>query len=295
MAKVSSSSRDRGRRRRKLGAAVTVITPAPPRKVQASRRAYLDLYAPRLTLNPWRNAAAWRAGRLKFFAALVLAVLALGLFQLFSLPTFFVENITWTGSRFLSPDELNRAAGIQGWNIFFISPDEVESALVKLPEIQAANVSLALPNTVSVEVSERTPSFVWQSGDNTYWVDQGGVAFQVRANLEGIMWVRDMDSRPVKLGERVNADGFNAVVSLHNAWPDGPRLFEWSDARGLSVLDQHGWLIYFGRANQMADKVAELRIITDQIAKDNRKISFIDLGSGLPYFQEVAAQATKKP
>ncbi|MGB8646444.1 MAG: FtsQ-type POTRA domain-containing protein [Anaerolineae bacterium] len=295
MAKQVTSSRDKTRRRRKVGAPVRVITPEPRRQVRASRRAYFELYAPRLTLNPWKNATEWRASRPKFFAGVLMVVLAIALFQLFGVSTFFVDGVNWTGNRYMSANELTQASGVLGWNIFFVDPQEIQANLKKLPEIQDARVSLALPNTVNVQVTERAPSFVWQTGNATYWVDQEGIAFQARANLNGIMWVKDLDSMPVKLGARVNADAFNAAVGLHNAWPDGPQAFEWSDAHGLAVRDQHGWLIYFGRAIQMANKLTELQIISTQIVKENRSITFIDLGSGLPYFQEVTAQATKKP
>ncbi len=281
-------------RRRKVGATVKVVDTAPRRKVHASRRAFLQLYAPKVTINPWKNATEWRASRPRFFAGVFLAVLVVALFQLFSAPAFFVDSITWTGNRFVSGDELTRASGIQGWSIFFLDTREVERTLLKRPEIKEAHVAFQLPNAVQVAVVERMPRFIWETGGATYWVDGEGIAFEARDNLDGLMWLKDLDNKPVQLGERVNPQAFNAAISLRNAWPDGPMVFEWSDAHGLAVRDQHGWPVYFGRASQMPEKVTALQIVTNQILKDNKRVTLIDLGSGLPYYQE-APQATKKP
>jgi hypothetical protein len=104
--------------------------------------------------------------------------------------------------------------------------------------------------------------------------------------------VRDSEGVQVKYGERINPDAFNAAVSLINVWNDAPRYFEWTKAHGLTLRDEHGWLVYFGSASQMADKVTAMNIVATQLLKDKRTVAFIDLGSGLPYYQEVATKST---
>ncbi len=289
MATSKSASNSRPRRRSKVGAAPTVrvYTPEPRRKVKASRRAYLQLYMPRFTFNPWHSETAWRASRSKFFATVFFVVLAVALYQLFSNSLFFVDNIAFGGNRFATREELTRASGIQGWNIFFINTGEVEAALKKMPEVKEAHVTLGLPNRVQVQIVERLPRFVWETRGQTYWVDDDGLAVRARTSLPGLLWVKDMDANPVQIGERVNVDAFNAVVSLHNAWPKGPRVFEWSRTHGLAVREDHGWLVYLGNANQMPEKLAALNLVRDQISKEKKTVSFIDVGSGLPYYQEV--------
>ncbi len=289
MANSKSSSKSRTRRRSKVGVAPTVrvYTPEPRRKVKASRRAYLQLYMPHFTFNPWQSEPAWRASRPKFFAGVFLVVLIVALYQLFSHPLFFVDGLGLSGNRFLSRDELTTASTIQGWNIFFINPGEVEAALKKLPEVKEARVTIELPNRVQAQIVERTPRFVWETRGQTFWVDDDGIAVRARTSLPGLLWVKDADANPVKIGERVNVDAFNAVVSLHNAWPNGPRVFEWSRAHGLIVREDHGWPVYFGSAKQMPEKLAALNLVRDQILQGRKSVVFIDVGSGLPYYQEV--------
>ncbi len=249
----------------------------------------MQLLAPRLTINLWKNEREWRASRPKFFAALLLVGLVIALYQLFSSPTFFVDSVSFTGNRFIKASELNQVAGIGGWNIFFLDSSEIEARLLKMPELKSARISFGLPNRVDAEIVERQPRFVWQTKNSTFWVDEDAIAVRPRANLSGLMWLKDLDGAPVKPGQRVNSEAFNAAVTLHNAWKNGPTTFEWSQAHGLSVRDSHGWLIYFGHSGQMSDKLAALQVVTAQILKDQKKITFIDLGSGLPYYQETPA------
>ncbi len=287
----ASTSSSRSRRRRTVGGVnVRAFTPEPRRTVKASRRTYLELYVPRFTFNPWKSERAWQLGRPKFFAGVFFVLLAIGLYQLFSNSAFYVDNISFAGNQFIMANDLSQASGVQGWNIFFIHTLEVEAALKKLPGVKEARVTVSLPNHVQAQIVERLPRMVWESRGATYWVDDDGVAIPARAALPGLLWLKDADGAPVKLGARVNTDAFNAAVSLHNAWQNGPRVFEWSRAHGLAVHDEHGWLIYLGAASQMPDKLAALKIVTAQILQAKKTVAFIDLGSGLPYYEEVAAR-----
>jgi len=91
------------------------------------------------------------------------------------------------------------------------------------------------------------------------------IALRVRGDWQNALQLRDDEGAVVKLGERVNSDAFNTAVSLVNAWQDGPRVFAWTRAHGLMVREQHGWIVYFGGASQMTEKLAALKIVTAQI------------------------------
>ena len=245
---------------------------------------------PRFVLDPWKGEKGWRESRPKFLAIVLVLGLAIGFYQLFSNPIFFVDTISFSGNRFVSASELAQASGVRSYNIFFVDAGQVARALEKLPEVKAAKVSAGLPNGLHAEIAERLPRFVWESRGQTYWVDDDGIAIRQRANIPGLLSLKDLEGTPVKIGERVNVEAFNAAVSLVNAWHNGPRVFEWSRAHGLAARDEHGWLIYFGTGNQMPEKLMALRVVSTQIAEAQKKIQFIDLGNGLPYYREQTAQ-----
>ena len=286
-AKPKPITRKTSTRRRAVGATppVRVVTSAHTRARPPERRAQFDLATPRVVLNPWHTKRDWRASRPKFFAAVVIIALVVGLYQLFSADLFFVGDLALSGNRILPRAEIDHAAGVRGWNLFFVEPGAVQAALEKLPEVKAARVTTILPNQVQIQIVERQPRFVWEVKGSKYWVDDDGIAMRVRGDSPNALQLRDDEGAAVKLGERVNSNAFNTAVSLVNAWQDGPRVFAWTRGHGLMVREQHGWIVYFGSASQMAEKLAALKIVTAQILQDKSNVNFIDLGSGLPYYQ----------
>jgi len=262
---------------------------ARPRKVQ--KRATFDIAAPRIELNPWRTARDWRASRPKFFAGFMLALLGALLWASFNLDAFFVSQPAVIGAKIVPRQEIAQVAGVDGWNIFFVDPRAVERAVRALPEFKDVQVYVTLPNTVEIYTVERAPRFVWEVAGKNFWVDQEGIAMRPRGMVPNGWHVRDSEGKAVQYGERINPDAFNAAVSLINAWKAAPKYFEWTKAHGLTLRDEHGWLIYFGSANQMQDKLTALNIVTTQLLRDKRSVLFIDLGSGLPYYQEIATKS----
>lgn len=284
------------RKRQVVGAMprVRVVAPEPrsePAKARPRhKRATFDIAAPRIELNPWRTTRDWKASRPKFFAGFLLLCMFAALWALFNLDLFFVTQPVVVGNKIVPREEIAQVAGVNGWNIFFVEPRQIEQSLRALPEFKDVQVYVTLPNTVEIYTSERTPRFVWEVAGKNYWIDQEGIAMRPRGMVQAGWLVRDAVGKPVKYGERINPDAYNAAVALINAWKGAPKYFEWTQAHGLTLRDEHGWLIYFGSANQMADKLTALQIVTTQLLKEKRSPAFIDLGSGLPYYQEVATK-----
>lgn len=279
------------------GPAAPVRVSPEPRPARAAdrprqKRATFDIAAPRVTLNPWPGARDWRASRPKFAAAVLVVLLLGAIYAMFNLDLFYVADAEVVGNKLVSRAEVQQAAGVRGWNIFFVEPDQVAAAVRTLPEFQDVQVYATLPNTVEIFTTERKPVFVWEVGGKNYWVDAQGIAMRPRGLVPNGWHVRDAEGQPGQYGARVNPDAFNAAVSLINVWKESPKFFEWTKEHGLTLRDSHGWLIYFGSASQMSDKLIALNIVTNQLLRDKRSVVFIDLGSGLPYYQEVATQAT---
>jgi cell division septal protein FtsQ len=290
-------TRRRTRRKQVVGAAprVRVVASEPRQETIKTRprqkRATFDIAAPRIELNPWRTTRDWKASRPKFFAGALLLLLFAALWAMFNLDTFFVTQPVIVGNKIVTRDEIAQVAGVNGWNIFFVEPDAVERAVRALPEFKAVQVYVTLPNTVEIYTTERVPRFVWEVAGKNYWVDQEGIAMRSRGMVANGWHVRDAEGKAVQYGERINPDAFNAAVALINVWKEAPHYFEWTKEHGLTLREEHGWLVYFGSANQMQDKLTALNIVTTHLLKDNRAVAFIDLGSGLPYYQEVAAKS----
>lgn len=234
---------------------------------------------------PAAPAAVWRTRRPKLVAAALVVALFAALLAFFNTDQFYVYNVEVVGNEFLTAAEVERATGVVGYNVFFIEPQSVERVLSRLPEVSGVRVTAAVPNHLTVAVTERVPDITWLRGSETYWVDADGIPFRARATLPELTVVRDLDQQPVKPGQVLTTGGLLAVQTLRAAWQDAPRAYEWSAARGLSFNDEHGWRIYLGDASEMAGKLAKYRAVTAQLVAVNAKIKFIDLGKGDPYYQ----------
>jgi len=236
-----------------------------------------------------RVPALWaRLGALprpRMVALALLAVLAAVLYVFFDTDYFYVFQFNIAGTRFLTAPEIERASGIRGYNVFFIDARAVERALLRLPEVKAARVTVRLPNVVMMEIEERQPVGVWQRGEVMCWVDAEGMLLRVRADLADLPHVRDLDAGTLVPGQRVPASAFAAFVALRAAMPASPRALEWSSARGIAFTDERGWKIYLGTAENMPGKIAVLRALVAHLVAQNARIRFIDLGKGDPYYQ----------
>jgi cell division septal protein FtsQ len=266
------------------------VVSAEPRPKQKRARFDIAIAAPSIQINPWRTTREWNASRPKFAAGLLIVLLSAALYAMFNLDMFYVTEPQVIGNRIVPHDEIVNASGVRGWNIFFVEPNAVQAAISTLPEFKSVQVYTGLPNTVEIYTTERKPIFVWEVAGKDYWVDDEGIAMRPRGMVPTGFHVRDAEGTAVKYGERVNPDAFNAAVSLINAWKGSPKYFEWTLAHGLTLRDDHGWMVYFGSASQMDDKLTAFNIVTNQLTRDKRQVAFIDLGSGLPYYQEIVSK-----
>ncbi len=227
----------------------------------------------------------WTARRPKLVAAIAVAACIAVLIAFFNLDLFYVFDFDTVGLQYVTKAEIARASDVVGYNVFFIDPHDVENALTRLPEVQSARVTVQIPNYLIIAVQERQPDLIWLRGSEVFWVDAGGIAVKARANLAGLTVVRDLDQSPVQPGEKVNAPALAALQALRAAWPDGPRSFEWSAARGLAFTDERGWKTYLGDASEMAGKLAVWRALVARLVAQKAQVRFIDLGKGDPYYQ----------
>ncbi len=252
---------------------------------RTNRRLHSTAIAERVGSGLPSLAGVWNAQRPKMVAGMFALLIVGVLFEFFNGDAFYVYGFDVTGTRFLTQAEVERASGVIGYNIFFIDARAVERALEKMPEVKSARVTTGLPSRVNVAIEERVPELIWLRGAETYWVTADGMVLRARANLTQLPSIRDLDQTAVKPEQRLQSDALDAYRALRAAWPEAPRAFEWSAARGLAYTDEHGWKIYLGDASEMAGKLAKLRALVPQLVSQNAKIKFIDVSKGDPFYQ----------
>jgi len=259
--------------------------PTHPPAARRTTRRRLKTTAQATLPAPSRLDNLWATQRAKILAGFLILALAAVLYGFFETDHFYIFDFSVVGAHYLTPAEIVKASGMQGYSVFFVDARAVERALMKLPEVRAATVTPRLPNQVTIEIQERQPHVVWERGGETYWVDGEGIFFRARANLTHLPVVHDLDPGTIKAGERAQAQGLAAFWALRDAMPESPRNVEWSAARGIAFTEGHGWKIYLGNAAEMPGKIATLRALIAHLGAQNARIRFIDLGKGDPYYQ----------
>lgn len=120
----------------------------------------------------------WRLTPPRAAAILSLLASAGGLYGLSTTPAFTLArtelpNLRWTTTEAV----IEAVATRDGTNLFRIQTGPIEARLRALPGIGEAHVSVSLPDTLIVEIEERTAIVAWGVGEARFLVDGEGVVF----------------------------------------------------------------------------------------------------------------------
>lgn len=92
------------------------------------------------------------------------------------------RTVTVTGTKVLTADEVRAVAAVEvGRPLVWVDPGAVADRVAALAPVDRVSVRRAWPSAVSIEVTERKPLFVVESGVGYVIVDAAGVAFQAVA------------------------------------------------------------------------------------------------------------------
>ncbi|MEU0271375.1 FtsQ-type POTRA domain-containing protein [Streptomyces sp. NPDC006307] len=108
-----------------------------------------------------------------------LALVAGGVWVLYGSKWLRVRDVTVSGTRVLTPDQVRTAAAVPlGSALASVDTEAIEQRLRgKLPRIHSVDVSRSWPDGIALEVTERTPVLLLESGVKFVEVDAEGVRF----------------------------------------------------------------------------------------------------------------------
>lgn len=134
----------------------------------------------------------------RLLSAAIVAMALLGIFSIWNSPYFLVNGITVQGLQRLSAEELTDELNLNNLSIVEIDPNSIQETLAKdYPELAEVNVTVELPNLVTVSAIERQPVMAWQKGDQVTWVDSEGVLFPVRGEAGPLVTIHSDDDIPL--------------------------------------------------------------------------------------------------
>ena len=225
----------------------------------------------RLARIPRQLSAFRRSPRMLSLTLLVACTLLLVLFA--NGDWFYVEGVQVDGNAVISAGDVSAASSVTNYNIFFVRFGEVDQLVRALPGLKSAKSWYEWPNIVHVSVVERTPLVLWESNKRTSWVDETGKVFNAFRQVSNALTVVDLDNQT-----RTQIDPYlvSGLKTLQAALPNLKRL-EYSDVKGLTFTDEHGWKVLLGQPAEINAKLAMLQSLSAYIVAQKIDAEYVDV------------------
>lgn len=134
----------------------------------------------------------------RLFSGFIAIAMLVGIYSLMNSAYFQVSSVEVQGLKRISAQEVNETLKLQEESIINVDGSTLREALVsKYPELTQVQVSVSLPNYVTVSAVERTPVMAIQKGDSVQWVDSEGVIFPQRGDAGALLTIHTEDDLPL--------------------------------------------------------------------------------------------------
>jgi cell division protein FtsQ len=167
---------------------------------------------------------------------------------------FAVDRVIVRGNSIAYADRVVEQSGALGESIFQVNTHDVAERVAAHPVVESVSVRAALPNRVIVNVVEREPAMVWQTGDRAVLIDQHGwvLAEGTRAELPRVVELSGELPAP---GARIDPANISAVEFLVAEFGDDMTL-EYDEIDGFIVHVGREHVLVLGDARQIPVKMA---------------------------------------
>jgi cell division protein FtsQ len=192
-----------------------------------------------------------RTGRLPAF--LLSVGLAVILTAFAASDDFLVETVVIRGNSIAYADAVVEHSGALGQSIFQINTHEVADSVAQHPVIDSARVRVELPDRVVVNVVEREPAIVWQTGDRAVLIDQFGWVL-AEGESDDLPWVVELDGMLPQPGSHVDPGNVVAVQYLDEQFGDDGVL-EFREDAGFQAHIGEQRMVMFGSPNELPVKM----------------------------------------
>jgi cell division protein FtsQ len=238
---------------------------------------------------PAKPAASTRGWLWALVQIAVLGVEIFAVLFLLAQPEFRPRHVEVLGASHLTAAEVTSTLDLPSdRNIFFLSEAELAQRLQALPWVRSATVNLALPNRVSVKVSEWKPSAVLQVGEATYYLNGLGEVLDPAAEAGSLPVINRPDFGSVRDGQHaVGSDLLPMLLQLRAGFASAFKIsvmsFKLDRREVLTAQTDRGWSIIFGQMVTADDraslepKLAALRALSSRVDLAAAPIQYINL------------------
>lgn len=243
--------------------------------------------------------------------SLVLALL-LGylIFSFWTSPTYQIEAVKISGLKRIQQSQVEKIVDLNGQRIFAVNKTQLQEKLSEtFPEFSKIVVGVDLPNSVFITVTERIPVLIWSQNGRSEFVDETGDAFPIRSSASDIenypvvkadsdppaVGIQDSESQTQlmaleipgllspddvaisnKARDFLAPDMVNAILFLVSSTPSDAKVL-YDDAHGLSWKFKHGLEVYFGKPQNIEEKLLVYKSIRNYIKEQGEKPAMISV------------------
>jgi cell division septal protein FtsQ len=197
------------------------------------------------------------------------------------------EDVRFSNLIRMRGDDLYNLMNLEGHNIFWVQPESIREALLALPWVEDAQVSVNLPANVSIDVTEMTPAAVWVTNGGNYWLAMNGAALPIATLEESALPELALPQIVDSLQEaRVIGDGplamdvqvLNSALTLMAAMPELGSSVRYNESIGLNfpLPDPTVW-VYWGDGFDLDAKMENLTVARELLRKAEEPKHIVDV------------------
>jgi cell division septal protein FtsQ len=203
-------------------------------------------------------------------------------------PAYIVKTVTVTGAATLSGDRVRQITGAVGAPIWSLDATTMRDAILKSPYVVSADVTLRLPNLVSVSLNEQASEVRWKNGPSFLIVNPEGqlLGIDPAVVITGTLIINDDSAVFLSPGDTIDPRIITLARIVSQRLPTEAGLtiarIGWDERRGISVLTEAGQTILLGTLDRIDEKLALLA----QLNAENAGYAFADMRSLTPYYRD---------
>jgi cell division protein FtsQ len=231
----------------------------------------------------WHSLRLWiRRTVTVTFSGLSLWGIGIGGHHLLTSPVFVVQKIVIEGNSHLTEKSLRRYEGRLAHNIFLLNLKEIRKDLLSEPYVKDVFLRRELPNRVFMQIKERTPAAVLQTGKEEFLVDQEGRILEPlgRKKVRSLPFITGIHRDKKGLWKEDLSQALLLVLTLKNyGYPDLSELqkIEVTHDRGMVLHPEAGGYEILCGSGNFLQKMILLKRVASDLADREWPVRRIDL------------------
>jgi cell division septal protein FtsQ len=229
----------------------------------------------------------WSLSKILSILLLLGALMSFSLLHMDEQWFVYREDVRFNDLIRMRGDDLYTLMNLEGLNVFWVEPETIRAALLELPWVEDAQVSIALPADITIDVTEMTPAAVWVTNEGNYWLAMNGAALPVATLEESALPELALPQIVDSLQEaRVVGDGplaidvqvLNSALTVMAAMPELGSSVRYNESIGLNfpLPDPAIW-VYWGNGFDLDAKLENLALAREMVRKAEEPRHIVDV------------------